>query len=210
MSHKRHDHRWQTPADSVDQPAEELKTRSLEERLCRVCFYKARNIRRILAKHRSGFGRLICWINFSAGAEFLAKGVCLLRGIEIRNCKKVPAYPSGDFATWASQYRFKAPGTDPVTDFGTLGDLLNGPVKELCDAVKAPAKDQELVLAAYELLCRSIRNRDAHAYVPNVRDSHFSLVNGLFTKCLNLLVSWIPYDKSVINAWMDQAPDFTD
>jgi hypothetical protein len=29
------------------------------------------------------FGRLICWINFSAGAEFLAKGICLLRGIEI-------------------------------------------------------------------------------------------------------------------------------
>ncbi len=26
------------------------------------------------------FGRLICWINFSAGAEFLAKGVCILRG----------------------------------------------------------------------------------------------------------------------------------
>ncbi len=32
------------------------------------------------------FGRLICWINFSAGAEFLAKGICLLNGVEI--CKE--------------------------------------------------------------------------------------------------------------------------
>jgi hypothetical protein len=26
------------------------------------------------------FGRLICWISFSVGAEYLAKGVCLLKG----------------------------------------------------------------------------------------------------------------------------------
>lgn len=30
------------------------------------------------------FGRIICWINFSAGAEFLAKGICLLREIDIQ------------------------------------------------------------------------------------------------------------------------------
>lgn len=85
------------------------------------------------------FGRLICWINFSAGAEFLAKGVCLLQGIEIRKCIKVPAYPTGDFAKWATQYCLNAPGTDDLTNFGTLGDLLNGPLKKLCDAVEAPA-----------------------------------------------------------------------
>jgi hypothetical protein len=161
------------------------------------------------------FGRLICWINFSAGAEFLAKGVCLLRGIEPfrgkgKKPKMVPEIPSGDFATWATQYRLSAPGTVEVTNFGALGDLQNGPLKELCNAANASAQDQQWVLATYDLLGKSIRNRDAHAYVPNVRDSHFNLVDGIFTPCLNLLVSWIPCEKSVINDWMDQAPNFTD
>ena len=156
------------------------------------------------------FGRLISWINFSAGAEFLAKGVCLLRGIEIRTRLKVPAYPAGDIATWASNYRLGKPATIEVTSFGTMGNLLNGPLQLLCCIVGAPEQDRKLVLASYDLLSRSIRNRDAHAYVRNVRDSHFSLVSECFTKCLNLLVSWIPYDRSVINDWMDQAPDFTD
>jgi hypothetical protein len=160
------------------------------------------------------FGRLICWINFSAGAEFLAKGVCLLRGIELfrgkdKKPKMVPAIPSGDFAAWATQYRLSVPGKVEVTNFGVLGDLQNGPLQELCNAANASAQDRQWVLAAYDLLSKSIRNRDAHAYVPNVRDSHFSLVDGIFTKCLNLLVSWIPCDKSVINDWIDQAPNFT-
>ncbi len=30
------------------------------------------------------FGRLICWITFSAGAELLIKGVCLANDVEIR------------------------------------------------------------------------------------------------------------------------------
>ncbi|HLK09062.1 MAG TPA: hypothetical protein VKV30_13995 [Candidatus Angelobacter sp.] len=161
------------------------------------------------------FGRLICWINFSAGAEFLAKGVCLLRGIELlsgkgKKTKMVPEIPSGDFSTWAEHYPLSAPGQVKLTDFGTLGDLQNGPLKELCNAAKASEQDQQWVLAAYDLLGKSIRNRDAHAYVPNVRDSHFHLVDGIFTPCLNLLMSWIPYDKSVINDWMDQAPNFID
>lgn len=28
------------------------------------------------------FGRVICWISFAAGAEFLAKGTCLVRGVD--------------------------------------------------------------------------------------------------------------------------------
>lgn len=161
------------------------------------------------------FGRLICWINFSAGAEFLAKGVCLLRGIELfrdkgKKTKMVPEIPSGDFSTWAEQYRLSAPGQVELTDFGTLGNLQNGPLKELCNAVEASEQDRKWVLASYDLLGKSIRNRDSHAYVPNVRDSHFHLVDGIFTPCLNLLVSWIPCEKSVINDWMDQAPNFTD
>ena len=46
------------------------------------------------------FGRLICWILFSAGAEFLAKGVCPSRGVEFRTEKRVPIHPQGDIDAW--------------------------------------------------------------------------------------------------------------
>ena len=50
------------------------------------------------------FGRLVCWITFSAGAEMLAKGVCLLRNIEIRAPKTVPVYPTGNITAWADEF----------------------------------------------------------------------------------------------------------
>jgi hypothetical protein len=160
------------------------------------------------------FGRLICWINFSVGAEFLAKGVCLLNNIEIRTNKKFPPYPCSDFDTWAAQYCTNSAETIQATNFGNLGHLitlkngqLQGKLKELCLKANASPKDQERLLAAYDLL-RSIRNRDAHAYVPNVRNSHFGLVPDLFTDCFNLLLSWLPEGKQILNNWVDDAPNF--
>ncbi len=167
------------------------------------------------------FGRLICWINFSAGAEFLAKGVCLLNGIDIRTTIKVPDYPkpSTDLPTWARQFR-KDPtyaGTVETTKFGTLGDLYNDrptkhnpapnpALKRLCFSVKAADDQRELLLAAYELLAKTIRNRDAHAYVHNVRGSHFYLAYDLFAKCFNLLLSWLPDYPEKLKGWMTETP----
>ena len=60
------------------------------------------------------------------------------------------------------------------------------------DEVGATKEQANLLLAAYSLLASTIRNRDTHAYIPNVRDHHLSLVNDLFAGCFNLLVSWLP------------------
>ncbi len=161
------------------------------------------------------FGRLICWIAFSAGAELLAKGVCLSRGIDLRNPRDVPIYPQGDLDAWAHAFlrNQKAGGTVTVSDFGTLGELISGkpskdgraarpsPLKALCRMHRASPQVQERVLAAYTLLARSIRNRDAHVYVPNVRDQHFSLVPTLFTGIFNLLISWIEDGPKLLNEW---------
>jgi hypothetical protein len=46
----------------------------------------------------------------------------------------------------------------------------------LFNAVNATATEKVLLRAAYALLRVSIRNRDVHAYTPDVRDSHFNLV----------------------------------
>lgn len=133
------------------------------------------------------FGRLICWINFSAGAEFLAKGVCLLRDVEIRELQKGATY------------------------FGTLGNLNkspNGALRQLCAKVNASDDQRKLLLGTYEYLAREIRNRDAHAYVPNVRRAHVDDVRDRFVPCFNLLISWLPAGPCVINEWRDDAPEF--
>ena len=51
------------------------------------------------------FGRLICWLNFSAGAEMLAKGVCLLRlETDFRRLNYAPEYPTNDVSSWVESY----------------------------------------------------------------------------------------------------------
>jgi hypothetical protein len=163
------------------------------------------------------FGRLICWVNFSAGAEFLAKGVCLLNGLDFRKRKKVPRPPREDVPGWIERFRnrgWDAVETAQITNFGTLKNLYmsdtnGGPaLQQLCAAVNATRCQKDMLLVAYEFLARTIRNRDAHAYVPNVRDQHQFLVPGLFADCFNLLVSWLPDGPSTLNTWRDKAKQF--
>ncbi|MEQ1794054.1 MAG: hypothetical protein ABL970_07675 [Nitrospira sp.] len=160
------------------------------------------------------FGRLICWIMFSVGAEFLAKGACLVRGVEIRTEKKVPCYPSGDIQSWASNFNkeWHATGTTTTTFFGTLGTLTSkgpdAPLSRLCSKACATNDQKELLMATYGLLQMTIRNRDAHAYVANVRDLHHWLVPEMFCKCFNLLADWLPGGPMIINKWRSEATSF--
>lgn len=162
------------------------------------------------------FGRLICWINFSAGAEFLAKGVCLVNGIDFREARSAPKYPNGDMYKWAHSFRnnWRSDGTVEVTYFGTLGTLTfedqkagkMSPLSQLCMTSNATKAQTDLILAAYQLLQRGIRNRDAHAYVPNVRDSHHFLIPNLFSEAFNILVAWLPNGKNTLTEWRADAP----
>lgn len=77
------------------------------------------------------FGRVICWIIFSAGAEFLAKRVCLRHEIRIRAQDCVLAYPTPDVATWLETFQPGSPGTLPTTNFGEIGNLYNGHLQSL-------------------------------------------------------------------------------
>jgi hypothetical protein len=110
------------------------------------------------------FGRLMCWITFSAGAEFLLKGVCLVQGVEV--------------------------GHRPHS-FGTLDGALKQ-LDRLFHTVPTIGKDeQRAVKRAYERL-KKIRDRDVHAYWPNVRDGDFILVGETFVPSFNLMLSWLP------------------
>src|SRR5260221_2339022 len=48
----------------------------------------------------SKYGRLMSWMLFSAGAEFLAKGACLAQQIDMRKMHRVPDDPIEPLATW--------------------------------------------------------------------------------------------------------------
>ena len=150
------------------------------------------------------FGRLMRWMLFASGAEFLGKGLCLAHGIDLRTSQKAPNYPptqlKNDVADWieaVSEGPWKT-GSFPVTHFGQLGQLTKGKdgkpahFERLVKKTNASADEKKLLFASYRLLTMTIRNRDAHAYVPNVRDNHFWMVQDVFMPALNLLVKWIP------------------
>jgi hypothetical protein len=166
------------------------------------------------------FGRLLCWMNFAAGAEMLAKGVCLCRHVEVRFPKDVPDYPSGDIHIWAAAVHAGKPSattTVSTISYGTLGNLLDtnyhklklGPAfPRLFATIKGSEQEQNLVFAAYYVLAKTIRNRDAHAYRPKVRDNHFWLVPDLFVEALNILVSWLPGGAKAAATWLATAEQY--
>ena len=150
------------------------------------------------------FGRLMRWMLFASGAEFLGKGLCLAHGIDLRMSHNAPNYPPShprhDVADWieaVSEDPWRT-GSFPVTHFGQLGQLTKGTegkpahFESLVKKTNAGAEERKLLFASYRLLTMTVRNRDAHAYVPNVRDSHFWMVQDVFMPALNLLVKWIP------------------
>lgn len=106
------------------------------------------------------FGRLICWINFSAGAEFFVKGLCLLHGVNIRTADRdVPCYPKqGDnLPEWAADVSkdFRLRDVMRPTIYGEIGKLLphkdraSAPLTSLCALAQATPEQEQMLIAAY-------------------------------------------------------------
>jgi hypothetical protein len=137
------------------------------------------------------FGRFICWNSFSTGMEVFLKGAFLLAGIEIRKDSQEQLKFPSDVSQWLRVYAMSKEPRETVKTYGTLYNLI-GRLDELGDAVEAAADELVLVRAGFDLLRSRIRNRDAHAYVPNVRDAHHDLVRDLFCPALNTVTGWLP------------------
>jgi len=159
------------------------------------------------------FGRLSCWIKFSAGAEMFVKGAIIINGIDIRKTGEIPYYPTENMEKWATEYRsnWKCNGTIKNTKFGTLGDLFNSnkqhrsPIEQFFDVAVNTKMDQDIIFSAFNLLMRSIRNRDIHAYIPNVRDNHNYLVPELFCRCFNIIKECVPGGGCKLNYWIQNS-----
>jgi len=139
------------------------------------------------------FGRLICWVTFSTGAEYLAKGVCLLKRQELVKPKEVIRIPTEEESidAWVEGVNADDPASkEPGTNCGTLGDL-----PPRLGSMLEHNRDRPLVLAAFKLLASAIRNRDAHRYAENTRAFHFHVVRSLLAPALNVLLQSLDPDE---------------
>jgi hypothetical protein len=130
------------------------------------------------------YGRLICWIQFGLGSEYLVKGVCILTKHPVASKASAVRFPSPgqDLAAWAKLVNSKpTPDREPVAGFKTFANLP-------FDKVLLGRPEEDIHCASINLLASAIRNRDAHRYVQNVRASHFGEAERLFLPALNSLV----------------------
>lgn len=91
------------------------------------------------------------------------------------------------------------PRSDGTRFFGSMGQLWHGKkggqkthLQCLFETKRASTDQQGTVLDTYKHLSNVIRNRDAHGYVPKVRDKDFGQMFERFVPCFDLLMSWIP------------------
>jgi len=135
----------------------------------------------------SEFGRLLCWIAFGVGGEYLAKGACILNKHDLR---QDPAHPirlpqqGENIEEWI---RLVNANDKTVRESGFRFPTLG----ELTSVRKIPSLklEQDLVSASFRLLASAIRNRDAHCYAPDVRGYHFDVVRSLFAPAFNILLA---------------------
>lgn len=129
------------------------------------------------------FGRVMYWIWFSTGAEYIFKGYMLLKkpNFSEKSYKPVPLPPIMRKADWAGDIIRQSGPKEYQDTFGTLGfvdglkDLLTTPIKEKGIAF-SPARAKEIE-AIYVVLRGAIRNRDSHAFLRDVRAAHFHMTN---------------------------------
>ena len=154
----------------------------------------ASTVERMVAKTHSEFGRVISWVVFSVGCEYVLKGACLVRGFITTTSKRVLRAPTSgeDLATWVKHALAGDNSVlEPVVTTGTFGEL---PILKLVSG--SPQCD--LAAAAFHLLRESMRNRDAHQYVQNVRAAHFQAVPNLFVPALNVVLRSL--DQTVLRS----------
>jgi len=137
------------------------------------------------------YGRLICWLVFAVGVEYLCRGVCAFKGLPVhdekpKNVIRTPK-PGEDLETWTelvNQGMYGAPDVQDLT--ATTKNFMQ--VVEQVGQIKELGVDIQRTKASLRFLASTIRNRDAHQYVQNVRGSSFLAVPELLVPSLNRLL----------------------
>ncbi|MBB5358265.1 hypothetical protein HDE76_001471 [Rhodanobacter sp. ANJX3] len=134
------------------------------------------------------FGRVMLWILFSTGAEYLLKASLIFSGLlEIKTQQKL-GIPSKE-TPWTSEWLLSVPHAG-VEDFSTMGRVKSQLAQLFYRHQGVSQEDRERVQHTYDLLTDAIRNRDAHAYVQGVRAAHFHVLE-TFCSAFNTLLSLV-------------------
>lgn len=137
--------------------------------------------------HRK-YGRLICWIAFGIGGEYLVRGAFMLKGHDPVRPKKIdvfqPPEEGGEIVDWVQRVNAKDPSVLESAAESSMRIGSDLPWKKIL----TPGSDLDLVSASVKLLAGKIRNRDAHHYAENVRAFHFHVVESLFVPAFNIIL----------------------
>ena len=147
------------------------------------------------------YGRYICWVLFSVGAENLAKAACVCNGVVSQKVSSL-GYPKYDDAKpvmgWVEKVLNESMSASDLPAekyyYGNLEKYWK-PTKHrkahldaLCDKRDVVPNDRKLLIASYKYLTQAIRNRDAHTYVPEQRQKNYPAVQPIFVPSFNTLV----------------------
>ncbi|MDY0744803.1 hypothetical protein SNE35_09805 [Paucibacter sp. R3-3] len=137
------------------------------------------------------FGRIMLWLLFSTGSEFLLKGALILTGKLVPSMKDKLAIPPKEVAStsaWMDSVVGGSAAKVSARNYGTIGGMAAS-LKSLCD--EHPGAGAQQVIVTFKLLGDAIRNRDSHAYVQGVRAAHFHMTSE-FSAAYSTLLSWLP------------------
>lgn len=157
------------------------------------------------AKFDSTYGRYMCWVLFSVGAENLAKAACVCNKIVkvVADPPKLP-YPRYKHclspAAWASKvlnesWDYGDPPQPEKYNYGTLekywksDNKLKAYFESLIEKQCVNAEHRTLLLASYKYLTQAIRNRDAHTYIADQRRRDYPAVEPIFVPAFKTLVN---------------------
>jgi len=141
----------------------------------------------------ANFGRLICWITFSAGVEYLVRGVFSMHG-KAQLKPKLYLPPIGvdqELGTWLNLAQSKSNWDSGQEHLLKLGGNL------AWENILISATDLELrtVHLSIFLFMSTIRNRDFHEYVEGKRLNQFYLIQKLFVPAINIILGHLDQTK---------------
>ncbi len=132
------------------------------------------------------YGRLMSWLTFAVGSEYLLKGICAVCGLNVDSgVKTVLRAPERGAAreAWVKDVVASVAATDKVQTYVMFKALA-----DRSRTIPEDVSEQDFVWTAMKLLGETIRNRDAHQYMRNVRSAQFHAVADVFIPAFEILL----------------------
>jgi hypothetical protein len=145
------------------------------------------------------FGRIMCWILFSTGVEYLCKGYLISKkSLTPTKAEKIKLAKESEInKDWTEKVLAR---DDKVVIVNEIYDQLGGVTQRIASVlIKKSEISSDIANKTRSVLgmfTDAIRNRDAHAYMEDVRKDHFELTKPI-CEALNVVMGAI--DAKMLN-----------